>query len=146
MTSPFSPERENACMSSDNPEYLRPIALGRRISHLTPEHTRIEFKDSISNNTQTPNATIISTPSGTLEITYPETGKPDYHFRRSVQVPDNLQRNNRTNTGLDGSRNWVDPRRWLHIVDGQDLPTLSERTELPYPKIRIFQRFPVLCP
>ena len=98
-----------------------------------PRHTRIEFKDSISNNTQTPKATIISTPSGTLEITYPETGKPDYHFS---------QRNNPTDTGLDGSRSWVDPRRWLHIVDGKNLPTYLKERNFRILKSESFNGFP----
>ena len=107
-----------------------------------PGHTRIEFKDSISNNTQTPRTTIISTPSGTLEITYPETGKPDYYFRGNAQQLDNSQRNNRTDTGLDGSRNWVDPRRWLHIVDGQDLPTYLKERNFRILKSEFFNGFP----
>ena len=107
-----------------------------------PGHTRIEFKDSISNNTQTPRTTLISTPSGTLEITYPETGKPDYQFRLNAQHPDNLQRNNRTDTGLDGSRNWVDPRRWLHIVDGQNLPTYLKERNFRILKSEFFNGFP----
>ena len=98
-----------------------------------PRHTRIEFKDSISNNEQTPKTTIISTPSGTLEITYPDTGKPDYHFS---------QRNNPTDTGLDGSRNWVDPRRWLHIVDGKDLPTYLKERNFRILKSEFFNGFP----
>ena len=98
-----------------------------------PRHTRIEFKDSISNNTQTPKTTIISTPSGTLEITYPDTGKPDYHFS---------QHNNRTDTGLDGSRSWVDPRRWLHIVDGKDLPTYLKERNFRILKSEFFNGFP----
>ena len=113
-------------------------------AHLTfePGHTHIEFKDSISNNTQIPKATIISTPSGTLEITYPETGKPDYYFRRNAQHPDNLQRNNQTDTGLDGSRDWVDPRRWLHIVDGQDLPTYLKERNFRILQSEFFNGFP----
>lgn len=98
-----------------------------------PAHTRMEFKDSISNNTQTPKTTIISTPSGTLEITHSETGKPDYHFS---------QRNNQTDTGLDGSRNLVDPRRWLHIVDGQDLPTYLKERNFRILKSEFFNGFP----
>ena len=107
-----------------------------------PGHTRIEFKDSISNNTQTPRATLISTPSGTLEITYPDTGKPDYYFRDNAQQLDNSQRNNRTDTGLDGSRNWVDPRRWLHIVDRQDLPTYLKERNFRILKSEFFNGFP----
>lgn len=98
-----------------------------------PGHTRIEFKNSISNNTQTPRATIISTPSGTLEITYPDTGKPDYHFS---------QRNNQTDTDLDGSRSWVDPRRWLHIVDGKNLPTYLKERNFRILKSEFFNGFP----
>ena len=58
-----------------------------------PRHTRIEFKDSISNNEQTPKTTIISTPSGNLRDNIPghrKTGLPflatqqpnRYRFRR----------------------------------------------------------------
>ena len=98
-----------------------------------PRHTRIEFKDSISNNAQMPRATIISTPSGTLEITYPDTEKPEYHFS---------QPNNQTDTGLDGSRSWVDPRRWLHIVDGKDLPTYLKERNFRILKSEFFNGFP----
>ncbi|MXV73794.1 hypothetical protein F4Z99_05905, partial [Candidatus Poribacteria bacterium] len=35
-----------------------------------PWHTRMDFKEDFSNNTQTPRVTLISSPSGTLEITY----------------------------------------------------------------------------
>ena len=113
----------------------RPETYSTWKAHLTfdPRHTRIEFKDSISNNAQMPRATIVSTPSGTLEITYPETGKPDYHFS---------QRNNRTDTGSDGSRSWVDPRRWLHIVDGKNLPTYLKERNFRILKSEFFNSFP----
>ena len=98
-----------------------------------PRHTRIEFKDSISNNTQTPKATIISTPSGTLEITYPETGKTGLPFLATQQP--NRYRFRRFKK-LGGSR------RWLHIVDGKDLPTYLKERNFRILKSEFFNGFP----
>ena len=107
-----------------------------------PGHTRMEFEDSFSNNRQAPRATIVLTPSGALEITYPKTGKPDYQFRRNAQVPDNLQLNNRTDTGLDGSKSWADPRQWLYIAGGEDLPTYLKERNFRILKAEFFNGFP----
>ena len=125
-----------------------------------PWHTRMEFEEGFSNNTQTPRVTLISSPSGTLEITYAKTGESSYHFRRSSQVSENLLLKSRrssqvsenlplksqTEIKLGASRDWVDPRRWLHSIDGRDLPTYLKEQNFRISKIRVFQRFPVLCP
>jgi outer membrane lipoprotein-sorting protein len=91
-------------------------------------HTRIEFEDGFSNNKHTPRATIILNPSGTLEIISPETGKSEYHFS--------------TETSLETSRNWVDPRRWFHITDRQDLPTYLKERNFRILKSEFFNGFP----
>lgn len=91
-------------------------------------HTRMDFEDGVSNNKQTPSTTILSTPSGTLEIVSPKTDEPSYHFR--------------TETGLDTSRSWVDPRRWLRIADGQDLPTYLKERNFRILKSEFFNGFP----
>ena len=91
-------------------------------------HTRMEFEDGVSNNKQTPNTTILSTPSGTLEIVSPKTGEPSYHFQ--------------TEAGLDTSKSWVDPRRWLRIADGQDLPTYLKERNFRILKSEFFNGFP----
>lgn len=93
-----------------------------------PWHTRMEFEDGVSNNKQTPNTTVLSTPSGTLEIVSPKTDEPSYHFQ--------------TETGLDASRSWVDPRRWLRIADGQDLPTYLKERNFRILKSEFFNGFP----
>ena len=94
-----------------------------------PWHTRMEFEDGVSNNKQTPNTTILSTPSGTLEIVSPKTGEPSYRFQRET-------------TGLDASRSWVDPRRWLRIADGQDIPTYLKERNFRILKSEFFNGFP----
>ena len=91
-------------------------------------HTRMEFEGGLSNNKQTPRATILSTPSGTLEIVSSKTDEPSYHFR--------------TETGLDASRSWMDPRRWLRIADGQDLPTYLKERNFRILKSEFFNGFP----
>ena len=121
-----------------------------------PWHTRMEFEDGVLNNKQTPNTTILSTPSGTLEIVSPKTGEPSYHFRRSSQVSENLLLKSRRSsqvsenlllksqreTELDASRSWVDPRRWLRIADGQDLPTYLKERNFRILKSEFFNGFP----
>ena len=104
-------------------------------------HTHMEFEDGVSNNKQIPNTTIFSTPSGTLEIVSPKTGEPNYYFRRSLQA-ENLLLKSRTETGLDASRSWVDPRRWLRIADGQDLPTYLKEHNFRILKSEFFNGFP----
>ena len=107
-----------------------------------PWHTRMDFEEGFSNNRHTPRATIISTPSGTLEITLAKTGELNYHFRSNSQVPENLLLNSRTATELDSSRNWVDPRRWFHITDRQDLPTYLKERNFRILKSEFFNGFP----
>ena len=104
-------------------------------------HTRMEFEDSVSNNKQIPNTTILSTPSGTLEIVSPKTDEPSYYFRRSLQA-ENLPLKSRTETGLDASRSWVDPRRWLRIADRQDLSTYLKERNFRILKSEFFNGFP----
>lgn len=60
-----------------------------------PWHTRMDFKEGFSNNTQTPRVTLISAPSGTLEITYNKAEEPSYNFRRSLQAENLLFRRQR---------------------------------------------------
>ena len=130
-------------------------------------HTRIEFEDGVSKNKQIPNTTILSTPSGTLEIVSPKTGEPSYYFRRSLQAEnlplksrrslqaenlplksrrslqaENLPLKSQTETELDASRSWVDPRRWLRIADGQDLPTYLKEHNFRILKSEFFNGFP----
>ena len=121
-----------------------------------PSHTRMEFEDGVSNNKQTPRVTLISSPSGTLEITYAKTGEQLYIFRRSSQVSENLLLKNRDNTEvsenlplksqteteLDVSRDWVDPRRWLRIADAQNLPTYLKQRNFRILKSEFFNGFP----
>ena len=107
-----------------------------------PSHTRMEFEDSVSNNKQTPSTTILSTPSGTLKIVSPNTGEPSYHFRRNLQVSENLLLKSQTQTELDASRDWVDPRRWLRIAGGQDLPTYLKERNFRILKSEFFNGFP----
>ena len=104
-------------------------------------HTRMEFEDGISNNKQTPSLTILSTPSGTLEIVSAKTGEPSYYFWRSLQA-ENLLLKSQRETGLDASRSWVDPRRWLRIADGQDLPTYLKERNFRILKSEFFNGFP----
>lgn len=88
-----------------------------RKAHLTfnQHQTRMDCEESISSdNMHWPQTTFIVTEVGTLQITYSRNGKQSYYFR--------------TEPGLDPLRTWVDPRRWLHVIDTQDLPTyLMER-------------------
>ncbi|RKU06864.1 hypothetical protein C6503_25230 [Candidatus Poribacteria bacterium] len=120
-----------------------------------PWHTRIEFEEGFSNNTQTPRATLLSSPSGTLEITYAKAEEPSYHFRRSLQaenlllksrrnlqVSENLQLKSQTEIELGASRDWVDPRRWLHSIDGRDLPTYLKAQNFRILKSEFFNGFP----
>ena len=107
-----------------------------------PWHTRTEFEDGVSNNKQTPRITLISSPSGTLEITYTKTGEQLYNFRRSSQVSENLSLKSQTETESDTSRDWVDPRRWLRIADGQDLPTYLKERNFRILKSEFFNGFP----
>ena len=121
-----------------------------------PWHTRMDFKEGFSNNTQTPRATLISSPSGTLEITYAKAEEPSYNFRRSSQVSENSllksERNpqaaenslfkSQTETELDASRDWVDPRRWLHSIDGRALPTYLKEQNFRILKSEFFNGFP----
>lgn len=107
-----------------------------------PWHTRLDFKEGFSNNTQTPRVTLISSPSGTLEITYAKTDESSYHFRRSSQVSENLLLKNQTESKLDASRDWVDPRRWLHSIDGRDLPTYLKEQNFRILKSEFFNGFP----
>lgn len=106
-----------------------------------PWHTRIEFEEGFSNNTQTPRATFVSSPSGTLEITYAKTGDPSYHFRRSLQA-ENLPFKSQTETESDTSRDWVDPRRWSRSIDGRDLPTYLKEQNFRILKSEFFNGFP----
>lgn len=86
-------------------------------AHLTfnRDQTRMDFEESISSdNMHWPKTTFIVTELGTLQITYSRNGKQSYYFR--------------TETGLDPLRVWADPRRWLQVINTQDLPTyLMER-------------------
>ena len=133
-----------------------------------PWHTRMDFEEGFFNNTQTPRATLISTPSGTLEITFSKTGEQSYNFRRSLQaenlllksrrslqaenlllksrgnsqVSENLLLKSQTETELDASKNWVDPRRWLHSIDGRALPTYLKEQNFRISKSEFFNGFP----
>lgn len=107
-----------------------------------PAHTRMEFEDGISNNKQTPRVTLISSPSGTLEITYANVEKSRYFFHRNPQDAENLLLKSQTEIGLDASRSWVDPRRWLRIADGQDLPTYLKERNFRILKSEFFNGFP----
>lgn len=77
--------------------------------------TRMDFEESISStNGHWPKTTFIVTETGTWQTIYHGTGEQSYYFG--------------TEAGLDPLRIWVDPRRWLHVIDQQDLPTyLKER-------------------
>ena len=111
-----------------------------------PWHTRMDFQEGFSNRTQTPRVTLISSPSGTLEITFLKTGEQRYNFRlknqSSSQVSENLPLKNQTETKLDASRDWVDPRRWLHSIDGRDLPTYLKAQNFRILKSEFFNGFP----
>ncbi len=107
-----------------------------------PWHTRMDFKEGFSNNTQTPRVTLISSPSGTLEIIFHTTGEQSYHFRRNSQVSENLPLKSQTEIKLDASRDWVDPRRWLHSIDGQALPTYLKAQNFRISKSEFFNGFP----
>ena len=107
-----------------------------------PWHTRMEFEEGFSNNTQTPRVTLISSPSGTLEITYAKTGELRYAFRRSSEVSENLPLKSQTETQLGVSRDWVDPRRWIHSIDGRDLPTYLKAQNFRISKSEFFNGFP----
>lgn len=120
-----------------------------------PWHTRMDFKEGFSNNTQTPRVTLISSPSGILEITYAKAEEPSYNFRRSLQAEnllfksqrnpqaaENLSLKSRTEIKLDASRDWVDPRRWLHSIDGRDLPTYLKEQNFRISKSEFFNGFP----
>ncbi len=120
-----------------------------------PWHTRMDFKEGFSNNTQTPRATLISSPTGVLEITSLKTGEQRYNFRRSLQaenlllrsrdnsqVPEKLPLKSQTETELDASRDWVDPRRWLHSIDGRALPTYLKEQNFRILKSEFFNGFP----
>ena len=107
-----------------------------------PWHTRLEFEEGFANNTQTPSATFISSPSGTLEITYPKTGEPNYYFRGGPQVSENVPLKNQTETEIDAARDWVDPRRWIHSIDGRDLPTYLKEQNFRILKSEFFNGFP----
>lgn len=86
-------------------------------AHLTfnRDQTRMDFEESISSdNMHWPKTSFIVTEMGTFQITYSRNGKQSYYFR--------------TETGLDPLRVWADPRRWLQVINTQDLPTyLMER-------------------
>ena len=107
-----------------------------------PWHTRVEFQEGFSNNTQTPRVTLISSPSGTLEITYPTTGESSYSFQRSSEVSENLLLKNQPESKLGASRDWVDPRRWIHSIDGRDLPTYLKAQNFRILKSEFFNGFP----
>ena len=107
-----------------------------------PWHTRMEFEEGFSNNTQTPRTTLISSPSGTLEITYAKTGEQLYLFRDNPQVSENLSLKSQTETESDASRGWVDPRRWLQSIDGRDLPTYLKEQNFRILKSEFFNGFP----
>ena len=106
-----------------------------------PWHTRMDFKEGFSNNTQTPRATLISSPSGTLEITYAKAEEPSYNFRRSLQAENSLLKS-QTEIKLDASRDWVDPRRWLHSIGGRALPTYLKEQNFRISKSEFFNGFP----
>ena len=120
-----------------------------------PWHTRMDFEEGFSNNTQTPRVTLISSPSGTLEITYTKAEESSYNFRRSLQaenlllksrrnsqVSENLLLKSQTEIKLDTSKDWVDPRRWLHSIDGRDLPTYLKEQNFRILKSEFFNGFP----
>ena len=107
-----------------------------------PWHTRMDFKEGFSNNTQTPRVTLISSPTGTLEITSLKTGEQRYHFGSNSQVSENLPLKSQTEIKLDASRDWVDPRRWLHSIDGRDLPTYLKEQNFCILKSEFFNGFP----
>jgi hypothetical protein len=115
----------------------------------------MDFEEGFSNNTQTPRAMLISSPSGTLEITYTKAEEPSYSFRRSLQAEnlllksrrnpqaaENLPLKNQTESKLEASRDWVDPRRWLHSIDGRDLPTYLKEQNFRILKSEFFNGFP----
>ena len=102
----------------------------------------VEFEEGFANGTQTPRVTLISSPSGTLEITDAKTEEPSYHFRHNSQASENLQVKSQTEIKLDASRDWVDPRRWIHNIDGQDLPTYLKEHNFRILKSEFFNGFP----
>ena len=107
-----------------------------------PWHTRIEFEEGFSKNTQTPKATLITSPSGTLEITSAKTGEQLYLFRDTPQVSENFSLKSQSKTESETSRDWVDPRRWLHSIDGRDLPTYLKERNFGILKSEFFNGFP----
>ena len=107
-----------------------------------PWHTRMDFEEGFSNNTQTPRVTLIASPSGTLEITYAKAEEPIYLFQRNPQAPENLLLKSQTEIELGTSRDWVDPRRWLHSIDGRDLPTYLKEQNFRILKAELFNGFP----
>jgi len=132
-----------------------------------PWHTRMDFKEGFSSNTPTPKAMLISSPSGTLEITYTTAEEPSYYFRRSLQAEnlqlksrrslqaenlqlksrhslqaENSELKNQTETELNASRDWVDPRRWLHSIDGRNLPTYLKERNFRISKSEFFNGYP----
>ena len=107
-----------------------------------PWHTRMEFEDGVSNNKQIPRVTLISSPSGTLEITYAKTGEQLYMFRDNSEVSENLPLKSQAETESDTSRDWVDPRRWFRIADGQDLSTYLKERNFRILKSEFFNGFP----
>ncbi len=107
-----------------------------------PWHTRMDFKEGFANNTQTPRVTLISSPSGTLEITYAKAEEPRYFFKRNPQAAENSLLKSQTETELNASRDWVDPRRWLHSIDGRALPTYLKEQNFRISKSEFFNGFP----
>lgn len=77
-----------------------------------------------------------------MEITYAKAEEPKYFFQRNPQAAENLLLKSRTEIELDASRDWVDPRRWLHSIDGRDLPTYLKEQNFRILKSEFFNGFP----
>lgn len=98
--------------------------IGTSGSHITwkaylsfdSQQTRMDMDErASSDNMGWPKTSTIVTTIGTWKITYNKKGESSYHFSTEI--------------GLDPLSIWVDPRRWLRVLDKQNLPTyLKERS------------------
>ena len=89
------------------------------------QQTRMDLDESVSSNKMHWSKTsIVVTTNGTWEIIYNKKGEPSYYFRTEI--------------GLDPLRIWVDPRRWLRVLDKQDLPTYLKERNFRIIKVETF--------